>query len=104
MTREERLLRDVEIEHARAAGLDVITDEEGQKVLDLANEGVKLSKSFSKRKQWINDYVEAVSLATRRDKKEIRAELMQKMAEVKRDAKDLYEKVLAGDFNEVTLR
>jgi hypothetical protein len=43
LSREERLLRDVEIEHARAAGLDVITDEEGQRVLDLANgKGVRL--------------------------------------------------------------
>ena len=39
------MLRNVEIEHTRAAGLDVITDEEGQRVLDLAN-GKGMSKAM----------------------------------------------------------
>ena len=105
LSSEERLLHDVEIEHAKTAVLEVITDKEVHRVLDSMNgKDAKLSKSIIKRKKWINNYVEEKCASSGRDKKEIRAKLLQKMAEAKRDAKDLYEKVLAGDFNKVTLQ
>lgn len=37
-TREETILRDVVIEHMKGSGLDVIGTEDGQRVLDMANE------------------------------------------------------------------
>lgn len=37
-TREESILRDVVIEHMKGSGLDVIGAEEGQRVLDMAND------------------------------------------------------------------
>ena len=37
-TREESILRDVVIEHMKGSGLDVIGTEEGQRVLDMAND------------------------------------------------------------------
>ncbi len=37
-TREESILRDVVIEHMKGSGLDVIGTEDGQRVLDMANE------------------------------------------------------------------
>lgn len=37
-TREESILRDVVIEHMKGSGLDVIGTEDGQRVLDMAND------------------------------------------------------------------
>ncbi|WP_337481565.1 hypothetical protein [Prevotellamassilia timonensis] len=37
-TREESILRDVVIEHMNGSGLDVIGTEDGQRVLDMAND------------------------------------------------------------------
>ena len=40
-TREESILRDVVIEHMKGSGLDVIGTEDGQRVLDMANDDAK---------------------------------------------------------------
>ena len=106
LTSEERVLRDAVIDRLRDGGMEVITDvEEGQRVLDEANGEERMeAKRVSPRRQWLNSYVEAMHLATGRDKKAIRAEVEQKIADVRKETKELYTRVLSGDFNDVTLQ
>ena len=61
-------------------------------------------REVSERKQWIGDYVNAVHLVTGKDKKAIRAELNERVAEAKEEARELYGNVLSGNFNSVTLQ
>lgn len=105
-SKEERVLLDAVVGRLLDSGMEVITDvEEGQRVLDMANGEARLeAKRVSQRKAWVNSYVNAMSVATGRDKKAIRAELMQKIEEARREAKELYAKVLAGNFDAVTLQ
>ncbi len=106
LTSEERVLRDAVIDRLRDGGMEVITDvEEGQRVLDEANGEERMeAKRVSPRRQWLNSYVEAMHLATGRDKKAIRAEVEQKIADIRKETKELYTRVLSGDFNDVTLQ
>ena len=106
LTSEERVLRDAVIDRLRDGGMEVITDvEEGQMVLDEANGEERMeAKRVSPRRQWLNSYVEAMHLATGRDKKAIRAEVEQKIADIRKETKELYTRVLSGDFNDVTLQ
>ena len=106
LTSEERVLRDAVIDRLREGGMDVITDvEEGQRVLDMANGEERMeAKVVSPRRQWLNSYVEAMHLATGRDKKAIRAEVEQKIADIRKETKELYTRVLSGNFDDVTLQ
>ena len=56
------------------------------------------------KQRWVDNYVNAVHLATGQDKKTIREGLAKKLEEARREAKELYADVLSGNFNDVTLQ
>lgn len=63
-----------------------------------------LAHSNSPKARWLNNYVEAVHLVTGEDKKSIRKKITERIAEARREAKELYANVLSGNFNSLTLR
>ena len=109
-TPAERVLRDAVIERLRESGMEVITDEaEGQRVLDEAN-GVRLeaarhrSEESERRNRMWRTVDRATALATGRTEKEARRERQERMHEFKAEAKELYGRVLSGNFDDVTLQ
>ena len=110
LTAEERELRDNLVERMRKGGLDVVTDsEEMQRVIDTENERTRDSrgkKSEAARKRdealYAVDWSTAfVSGKSREEATEIRRERGRKFKE---ETKELYGRVLSGNFDDVTLR
>ena len=110
LTAEERELRDNLVERMRKGGLDVVTDsEEMQRVIDTENERTRDSrgkKSEAARKRdealYAVDWSTAfVSGKSREEAAEIRRERGRKFKE---ETKELYGRVLSGNFDDVTLR
>jgi hypothetical protein len=108
VTPEERAMRDELANTMKNAGIDVSVDEEvGQKVMDMEREmgDVRLeAKRVSERKQWLNNYTNAINTLYGTDKKKVRADMEQKITEARQEAKELYAKVLSGNFDDVTLQ
>ena len=109
-TAEERELRDNLVERMRKGGLDVVTDsEEMQRVIDTENERTrnkrsKKSEAARKRDEalYAVDWSTAfVSGKSREEAAEIRRERGRKFKE---ETKELYGRVLSGNFDDVTLR
>ena len=110
LTEEERELRDNLVERMRKGGLDVVTDsEEMQRVIDAENERTrnkrsKKSEAARKRDEalYAVDWSTAfVSGKSREEATEIRRERGRKFKE---ETKELYGRVLSGNFDDVTLR
>ena len=110
LTEEERELRDNLVERMRKGGLDVVTDsEEMQRVIDTENERTrnkrsKKSEAARKRDEalYAVDWSTAfVSGKSREEAAEIRRERGRKFKE---ETKELYGRVLSGNFDDVTLR
>ena len=110
LTAEERELRDNLVERMRKGGLDVVTDsEEMQRVIDTENERTrnkrsKKSEAARKRDEalYAVDWSTAfVSGKSREEATEIRRERGRKFKE---ETKELYGRVLSGNFDDVTLR
>ena len=110
LTAEERELRDNFVERMRKGGLDVVTDsEEMQRVIDTENERTrnkrsKKSEAARKRDEalYAVDWSTAfVSGKSREEAAEIRRERGRKFKE---ETKELYGRVLSGNFDDVTLR
>lgn len=110
LTAEERQLRDNLVERMRKGGLDVVTDsEEMQRVIDTENERTrnkrsKKSEAARKRDEalYAVDWATAfVSGKSREEATEIRRERGRKFKE---ETKELYGRVLSGNFDDVTLR
>ena len=110
LTAEERELRDNLVKRMRKGGLDVVTDsEEMQRVIDTENERTRDSrgkKSEAARKRdealYAVDWSTAfVSGKSREEAAEIRRERGRKFKE---ETKELYGRVLSGNFDDVTLR
>ena len=110
LTEEERELRDNLVERMRKGGLDVVTDsEEMQRVIDTENERTrnkrsKKSEAARKRDEalYAVDWSTAfVSGKSREETTEIRRERGRKFKE---ETKELYGRVLSGNFDDVTLR
>ena len=110
LTAEERELRDNLVESMRKGGLDVVTDsEEMQRVIDTENERTrnkrsKKSEAARKRDEalYAVDWSTAfVSGKSREEATEIRRERGRKFKE---ETKELYGRVLSGNFDDVTLR
>ena len=110
LTAEERELRDNLVERMRKGGLDVVTDsEEMQRVIDTENERTrnkrsKKSEAARKRDEalyavdWSTAFVSGKSWE---EATEIRRERGRKFKE---ETKELYGRVLSGNFDDVTLR
>ena len=110
LTEEERELRDNLVERMRKGGLDVVTDsEEMQRVIDTENERTrnkrsKKSEAARKRDEalYAVDWSTAfVSGKSQEEATEIRRERGRKFKE---ETKELYGRVLSGNFDDVTLR
>ncbi len=110
LTAEERELRDNLVERMRKGGLDVVTDsEEMQRVIDTENERTrnkrsKKSEAARKRDEalYAVDWSTAfVSGKSREEAAKIRRERGRKFKE---ETKELYGRVLSGNFDDVTLR
>ena len=110
LTAEEWELRDNLVERMRKGGLDVVTDsEEMQRVIDTENERTrnkrsKKSEAARKRDEalYAVDWSTAfVSGKSREEATEIRRERGRKFKE---ETKELYGRVLSGNFDDVTLR
>ena len=109
LTAEERELRDNLVKRMRKGGLDVVTDsEEMQRVIDTENERTrnkrsKKSEAARKRDEalYAVDWSTAfVSGKSREEATEIRRERGRKFKE---ETKELYGRVLSGNFDDVTL-
>ena len=111
-TREETILRDAVIDHLRENGMDVITDEaEGQSVLDMANgadtrfEAARhKSKEAEERDKQLRTQDLAIAIVTGKTEQQVRAERRERERRFKEETKELYERVLSGNFDDVTLR
>ena len=110
LTEEERELRDNLVERMRKGGLDVVTDsEEMQRIIDTENERTrnkrsKKSEAARKRDEalYAVDWSTAfVSGKSREEAAEIQRERGRKFKE---ETKELYGRVLSGNFDDVTLR
>ena len=82
---------------------------EGDTGSSLVGEGTRFSaKKISDRRKEINrlnnTVDQAVSLVTGKDIKEVKAERIEREQKRKEDAAEIYQSVLSGDFNDVTLQ
>ena len=106
----EAALRDALVERMRKAGLDVSMDvEEGQRVLDEENGRVrehrgKQSDAAKKRNELLRDWDRSVASVIGRDSNEVGEERKRRFNEYKEETKNLYDRVLSGNFDEVTLQ
>ena len=99
------MARDAVMTALEGAGIDVemATPEMMEDVLR-ARDGVQLSKRSEEREQtnrWID---EATAFVSGKSIKEVRQERIRKERERKELAKEIYENVLSGNFNDVTLQ
>ena len=110
LTAEERELRDNLVERMRKGGLDVVTDsEEMQRVIDTENERTRESRKrrsavAEERLRVGNTIDEAMAAATHLTKEEARAMRREWERKFKEETKELYGRVLSGNFDDVTLR
>ena len=110
LTAEERELRDNLVERMRKGGLDVVTDsEEMQSVIDTENERTRESRKrrsavAEERLRVGNTIDEAMAAATHLTKEEARAMRREWERKFKEETKELYGRVLSGNFDDVTLR
>lgn len=110
-TREETILRDAVIDHMKGSGLDVLGTEDGQRVLDMANgRDVRLeaarhkSKEAEERDKQLRTQDLATALVTGKSEQQARAERRERERKFKEETKELYDRVLSGNFDDVTLR
>ena len=109
LTSEERALRDAVVDRLREGGMDVITDvEEGQRVLGMADgarmEARRRSDDAGRRNRMWQTVDRATALATGRTEKEVRRERQERMRKFRVETKELYGRVLSGNFDDVTLQ
>ena len=109
MSQEERVLRDAVIDRLRESGMEVITDKaEGQRVLDMADdarlEARRRSEAAERRNAAWHAIDSATAFVTGRTEKEVRRERQERMRGFRAEAKELYGRVLSGNFDDVTLR
>ena len=113
LTHVETTLRDVVIEHLRKHGFNVITDvRTGQRVLELAKEEDEVryeaarhkSKEAEERDRLLRYVDIATAMVTGKTEKEARAERRERERKFKEETKELYDRVLSGNFDDVTLR
>ncbi len=108
----ERALRDAVVDRMKASGIGIIADTAyGQKIMDMANafDGLRMeakhhSESAEKRNRTLATVDKAVSFISGRPIQEVRAERKAREAKFKAETKDLYDRVLSGNFDDVTLQ
>ncbi len=108
-TPEKQLAFDTVSQMLSDAGIPVehLSDDAMRQMAEASQDKGKaelLAHSNSPKARWLNNYVEAVHLVTGEDKKSIRKKITERIAEARREAKELYANVLSGNFNSLTLR
>ena len=109
LTPKETALRDVMADAVSNAGIEVNTDAaEGQRVLDEANEQARMeahkSEAARKRDEALRKQDLSIATVTGKTEKQVRAERRERERKFREETKVLYDRVLSGNFDEVTLQ
>lgn len=111
-SKAEVALRDALVERMRLSGMDVITDEaEGQRVLGMANGGDMRfeaarhkSEAARRRDEMLRAIDQAKAFISGKTEQQTRAERRERERKFREETKVLYDRVLAGNFDSVTLQ
>ena len=109
---QDTAIRDALVEYMRLSGMDVITDEaEGQRVLDIANGGdMRIeaarhkSEAARRRDEMLHAIDQAIAFISGKTEQQTRAERRERERKFREKTKVLYDRVLAGNFDSVTLQ
>ena len=109
---QDTAIRDALVERMRLSGMDVITDEaEGQRVLDMANgrdtrfEAARhKSEAARRRDEMLRAIDQAKAFISGKTEQQTRAERRERERKFREETKVLYDRVLAGNFDSVTLQ
>ena len=109
---QDTAIRDALVEYMRLSGMDVITDEaEGQRVLDIANGGdMRIeaarhkSEAARRRDEMLRAIDQAKAFISGKTEQQTRAERRERERKFREETKVLYDRVLAGNFDSVTLQ
>ncbi len=109
LTEQEKVIRDEVVRLVRGSGIEVVTDsEQAQAVIDRANEGVRAARRRSEEAEKRNSLLHAIDWATAfmtgKTEKKAREERKRNEEKFRAETKELYERVLSGNFDDVTLR
>ena len=106
----EAALRDGVISLMQEAGMEVSTKwKEAQKILDNANGGVQMMTAAESKRRWEREESnrkidEATALVTGKNIKNVRRERIEREAQRREQAKEIYEIILSGEYNSVSLQ
>ena len=110
-SKAEVALRDALVEHMRLSFKDMIADEEGQRVLDMANgrdtrfEAARhKSEAARRRDEMLRAIDQAKAFISGKTEQQTRAERRERERKFREETKVLYDRVLAGNFDSVTLQ
>ena len=110
-SKAEVALRDALVEHMRLSFKDMIADEEGQRVLDMANgrdtrfeAAHHKSEAARRRDEMLRAIDQAKAFISGKTEQQTRAERRERERKFREEAKVLYDRVLAGNFDSVTLQ
>ena len=108
---QDTTIRDALVERMRLSGMDVITDETGQRVLDMANgrdtrfEAARhKSEAARRRDEMLRAIDQAKAFISGKTEQQTRAERRERERKFREETKVLYDRVLAGNFDSVTLQ
>lgn len=106
---EQRMLTEALVNLLNGGGMEASADiEEGQRILDEANGRVQMNAADSKRRKErekeLDVKAEAISIVTGKSKKEVRRELADAERERREKAKEVYDIILSGEYNDVSLQ
>ena len=109
VSERDAMLRDAVVDKLRKAGIEVVTDtEEAQRILDLANGEVRLMGEDSERRkerERINSVIdEATAMVSHKDIKTVRRERLAREAARRKQTKKIYDIILSGEYNDVSLQ
>ncbi|GEM_PF-3099288 len=109
VSERDAMLRDAVVDKLREAGIEVVTDtEEAQRILDLANGEVRLMGEDSERRKErnrINAVIdEATAMVSHKDINTVRRERQAREAARRKQTKKIYDIILSGEYNDVSLQ
>ena len=110
VSERDAAVRDAIADIMRGAGIEVVTDtEEAQKVLDLANgKDTRLMGEDSERRkerERINSVIdEATAMVSHKDINTVRRERQAREAARRKQTKKIYDIILSGEYNDVSLQ
>ena len=108
---QDTAIRDALVEHMRLSFKDMVADEEGQRVLDMANgrdtrfEAARhKSEAARRRDEMLRAIDQAKAFISGKTEQQTRAERRERERKFREETKVLYDRVLAGNFDSVTLQ